>query len=146
MPILSDSLKTILNLKIEPRTQFYPRAYEPIRKFRKYIANEPINRGDASYEEWANDIYDKLRDAGDITVTEISDALKKETMNIHNIIIVSFEHFIDVICRKEDAKTYWTRLVRAFYDEVWGAGSTAGITLNDLTEIMQQLETTCKTV
>lgn len=142
-----DAIDTLLNIKVEHRTQFYPRVYEPIRNFRGYVKNNPTitNANELDREQQAEAIYKVLKDLSDRTIMEMTDLLKVETARINDILYVSLEHFIDKIVRSENAENQWARLVSAFYSEIWGTNgnAAASIAISDIITQLKVLNSNC---
>lgn len=147
MQTLQKAIETLLNLKIEHRTQFYPRVYEPIRDFRTYLGKNTTvpNANDLDREQQAQATYQTLKDLSDRTIMLIVDKLKEETSRINDILYVSMEHFTDKMTRSEEAKKEWRRLVHAFYNEIWGIGKNApaSLAISEMMKQLRDLQNTC---
>lgn len=147
MQTIQKAIDTLLNLKIEHRTQFYPRVYEPIRDFLNYLKNNPTvsNANELDRHQQAEAIYQTLKDLSDRTIMLIIDKLREETARINDILYVSMEHFIDKMTRSEESKKEWTRLIRTFYNEIWGTGNnaSASLAISDMMKQLRDLQNAC---
>lgn len=124
---LVEALDFLLNLKIDHRTQFYPRAYEPIRAFMEYVkddSNFPEVEG-KNREEKAIQVYEQLSDVADRVVLEIVDKLNEETLRLNDILFVALEYFDDKIIRSQSAMRHWERFIKTFYPEIYGSDQEA---------------------
>lgn len=142
-----EAIDALLNLKIEHRTQFYPRVYEPIRDFRTYVSRNPTiaNDNELDRQQKADAIFETLKDLSDRTIMQMMDLLKIETTRIKDILFVSLEHFIDKMGRSEHAETQWVRLIRTFYGEIWGGSgnAAASLAISDIMKQLRDLKTIC---
>lgn len=124
---ICEALDFLLHLKIEHRTQIYPRAYEPVRNFMKYVADNK-NFPDVSAlgrEEQARTVFNQLSGVADRVVIEIVDRLNEETLRINDILFVALEFFDDKLIRSQSAERHWERFIEEFYPEIYGSREEA---------------------
>lgn len=147
MQTIQKAIDTVLNLKIEHRTQFYPRVYGPIREFLTYLKNNPTvsNANELDRQQQAEAIYQTLKDLSDRTIMLIVDRLREETTRINDILYVSMEHFIDKMTRSEESEMEWLRLIKAFYNEisVTESNASASLAISDMMKQLKDLQNVC---
>lgn len=145
---ITEALESLLDLKIEHRTQFYPRAYDPIRSFMQYVRDPKdifIETGGKSRDEMATTVFEQLSGVADRVILEIVDRLNEETMRMNDILFVALEYFDDKIIRSRSAQRHWERFIKAFYPEVYGTSQDAAdsAAVNTIMAQMRELEQAC---
>ncbi|MDR2140216.1 MAG: hypothetical protein LBR11_00210 [Deltaproteobacteria bacterium] len=118
IPKMRNAVETILKLRIDHDTQFYPRAYEPIRSLKNAVSARGFTLDGSNTMEVAESLYCHLRDLGDKTTSDISRLLISETRQVFNILYVAFEYFEDLIVRNEDAEDEWIRFFKEYFDDI----------------------------
>lgn len=134
-----EAVNFLLDLKIDHRSQIYPRAYEPIRAFMQDMSNPDIPAAPGkTREEQAAIIYDDLASKADRVIIEIVNHLFDETKRINDILFVALEYFDDKIIRSNIAKMHWERFIQVFHREIFGTSEDASES-RALQEIMKYL-------
>ena len=124
LPDMQQAVDSLLSLRIEHRTQFYPRSYEPIRRLKRIIDDDEKLLGQ-SMEEKLESIFQTLQDAGSRAMQEICNLLAEETRKaLYNILYVAYERFDDLILRSPNADNEWIRFFKA-YHQIIGTGSSS---------------------
>jgi len=116
IPQMHEAVEQLLKLTVEHNTQFYPRAYEPIRLLKKAVRGVILDG--QTPEDQAESLYRYLVDIGMRTVSEIKRLLIQETRQVFNILYVSYEFFDDALVRNENAEDEWIRFFKAYYDDL----------------------------
>ena len=124
LPDMQQAVDSLLSLRIEHKTQFYPRSYDPIRRLKQIIDDDEKLIGQSS-EEKLDSIFQTLQNAGARAVQEICNILAEETRRaLYNILYVAYERFDDLIVRSPNAKNEWIRFFKSYHQIISTAGGS----------------------
>ncbi|MDO4840682.1 MAG: hypothetical protein Q3990_08455 [Desulfovibrionaceae bacterium] len=124
LPDMQQAVDSLLSLRIEHKTQFYPRSYDPIRRLKKIIDDDEKLIGQTR-EEKLDSVFQTLQDAGLRTVQEIGNILAEETRSaLYNILYVAYESFEDLIARGPNAEDEWIRFFKSYHQIIITAGGS----------------------
>ncbi len=124
VPDMQQAVDNLLSLRIEHKTQFYPRSYEPIRRLKDFAKKDPQLIGQ-SREEILDSAFHTLQAAGLRTVLEIGNILAEETRkSLYNILYVAYESFEDLIARSPHAPNEWIRFFKSYHQIISTAGGS----------------------
>lgn len=124
LPDMQQAVDSLLSLRIEHKTQFYPRSYDPIRRLKKIIDDDEKLIGQ-SPDEKLDSIFQTLQNAGARTVQEICNILAEETRrSLYNILYVAYERFDDLIVRSPNVKNEWIRFFKSYHHIISTAGGS----------------------
>ncbi len=117
MDTIQSALAFVLDLKIEHRTQFFPRVYEPIRRLKALGNNFPDLSDDINLA--SEEFHSHLYNTSVRIVNDIVDGLVIKTKDLKDIYEVSFEYFTDLIARHKYHLRDWKRFIKTFYRDIW---------------------------
>lgn len=124
LPDMQESVDSLLSLRIEHKTQYYPRSYDPIRRLKKIIDDDEKLLGQ-SPDEKLDSVFQTLQNAGARAVQEICNILAEETRkSLYNILYVAYERFDDLIVRSPNAKNEWIRFFKSYHHIISSAGGS----------------------
>ncbi len=124
LPDMEESVDSLLSLRIEHKTQYYPRSYDPIRRLKKIIDDDEKLLGQ-SPDEKLDSVFQTLQNAGARAVQEICNILAEETRkSLYNILYVAYERFDDLIVRSPNAKNEWIRFFKSYHHIISSAGGS----------------------
>lgn len=141
LPDMKEAVDSLLSLRIEHKTQYYPRSYDPIRRLKKIIDDDEKLLGQTP-DEKLDSIFQTLQNAGARAVLEISNILAEETRNsLYNILLVAYERFDDLIVRSHNAKNEWIRFFKSYHQIISTAdGSDRRARLIALNQALKALD------
>ena len=141
LPDMQEAVDSLLSLRIEHKTQYYPRSYDPIRRLKAIIEADEKLLGQ-SPDEKLDSIFQTLQNAGSRAVQEICNILAEETRNsLYNILLVAYERFDDLIVRSPNAKNEWIRFFKSYHQIISTAdGSDRRARLIALNQALKALD------
>lgn len=117
VPKMREAVEGLLHLKIEHNAQFYPRAYDPVRRL-KNIGDYMTIDGNTRDEKCRN-LYMNLVDMGTRTIHDIRNRIIEETRNnLFNILLVAYEKFDDLIIRNVNVEEEWIRFFKLHFEKI----------------------------